>query len=145
MAFSQHAGYGSPVGRGERGSRIVSVSHWPSIADMLSQSYCGYEEDGSIGLSSWCHYIYIYKYKYIYIYVLCSLLCVYWALCVSWTNFRFNWYIYASTISFIIFGDLLFGVLPNLPFITSETIKTIITYKHGIYELYHVLPNHLTL
>ena len=76
MAFSQHAGYGSPVGRGERGSRIVSVSHWPSIADMLSQSYCGYEEDGSIGLSSWCHYIYIYIYININTYTY-----MYYALC----------------------------------------------------------------
>ena len=39
--------------------------------------------------------IYIYD---VTIYVLCSLLCACWELCVSWTNFCFNWYIYASSL-----------------------------------------------
>ena len=33
-------------------------------------------------------------------------------------------------------------ILPNFPFTTSETI---ITYKHGAYELPHELPNDLRL
>ena len=37
-----------------------------------------------------------------------------------------------------------FDVLPNFPFTTSET-RTIITYKHGIYELLHELPNNVRL
>ena len=37
----------------------------------------------------------------------------------------------------------LFYVLPNFPFTTSEKQWAIITYKHGIYELPHELPNDL--
>ena len=36
----------------------------------------------------------------------------------------------------------LFDVLPNFPFTASETM-VVITYKHGIYELPHELPNDL--
>ena len=38
----------------------------------------------------------------------------------------------------------LFDVLPNFPFTTSETMR-VITYKHGIYELPHELPNDVKL
>ena len=38
----------------------------------------------------------------------------------------------------------LFDVLPNFPFTTSER-WAIITYKHGIYEFRHELPNDLRL
>ena len=34
----------------------------------------------------------------------------------------------------------LFNVLPNFSFTTSETMASI-TYKHGIYEFAHELPN----
>ena len=36
----------------------------------------------------------------------------------------------------------LFDVLPNFPFTASETM-IVITYKHGMYELPHELPNDL--
>ena len=38
----------------------------------------------------------------------------------------------------------LFDVLPNFPFTTSETMRDF-SYKHGIYELPHELPNDLRL
>ena len=38
----------------------------------------------------------------------------------------------------------LFDVLPNFPLTTSETMCDF-TYKHGIYELPHELPNDLRL
>ena len=38
----------------------------------------------------------------------------------------------------------LFDALPNFSFTTSETMA-IITYKYGIYELPHKLPNDLRL
>ena len=31
---------------------MPELRHWPSIAGILSQSHCGDEEDGHIGLSS---------------------------------------------------------------------------------------------
>ena len=37
----------------------------------------------------------------------------------------------------------LFDALPNFAFTTSELLCAIITYKHGIYELPHELPNDL--
>ena len=69
MSLWRHAGYGWPVASGMM-----------SIASMLPQSRCGDEDNGQIGLSSWCHYICIM------LFALC------WALCVLWTNFCFSLY-----------------------------------------------------
>ena len=67
---------------------MYELCHWWSITDRWPQSHCCNEGEGRIGWSSWCQFIY----------VLCSLLRACWALCVPWTNFCFNRYIYARTL-----------------------------------------------
>lgn len=39
----------------------------------------------------------------------------------------------------------LFKVLQNFPFATTETMGDYYLYKHGILELFHKLPNGMTI
>ena len=89
---------------------LMYLCSFPSACWALclsTQSHCGAEEDGHIGLSSWLHFICI---------TLLSLLCWLSTLCVM--NFCFNIYIYIYIYIYIITNIYIYIYIYNFPNVT---------------------------